>query len=91
MSATTESSQTTTDAISRIPRSDRRARNGRRLNLPGNRVYLSKGNAGVQLVNLLILGIPATCVSWTVTHEEVFRELRERLLDAANIPPTHCR
>lgn len=25
------------------------------------------------------LGIPVACVSWTVTHEEVFRELREWL------------
>jgi hypothetical protein len=32
---------------------------------------------GEQLVALLILGIPVACVSWTVTHEEVFRELRE--------------
>jgi len=30
-----------------------------------------------QLVGLLILGIPVACVSWTVTHEEVFREPRE--------------
>ena|SRR6185369_17010392 len=26
---------------------------------------------------LLILAIPVACVSWTVTHEEVFREVHE--------------
>jgi hypothetical protein len=30
-----------------------------------------------QLVGLLILGIPVACVSWTTTHEEIFREPRE--------------
>ena len=29
------------------------------------------------MLALLTLGIPVACVSWTVTHEEVFRELRE--------------
>ena len=33
----------------------------------------------MQLVRLLILGVPVACVSWTVTHEEVFRELHEGL------------
>jgi hypothetical protein len=32
---------------------------------------------GEQLVELLILGIPVACLTWTVTHEEVFRELRD--------------
>ena len=30
-----------------------------------------------ELVTLFILAIPVACVSWTVTHEEVFREPRE--------------
>src|SRR3954462_12331251 len=30
-----------------------------------------------QLGWLLLLAIPVACVSWTVTHEEVFREPRE--------------
>jgi hypothetical protein len=30
-----------------------------------------------QFVSLLILGIPVACASWTVTHEEIFREPRE--------------
>ena len=31
----------------------------------------------MQIVWLLILAIPIACISWTVTHEEVFREPRE--------------
>lgn len=30
-----------------------------------------------QIVWLFILAIPVACIAWTVTHEEVFRELRE--------------
>lgn len=30
-----------------------------------------------QIVKLIILGIPVATVTWTVTHEEVLRELRE--------------
>ena len=30
-----------------------------------------------QVLVLLILAIPAACIAWTVTHEEVFREPRE--------------
>jgi hypothetical protein len=32
---------------------------------------------------LLILGIPVACVSWTVTHEEVFREMRDYCTDCS--------
>jgi hypothetical protein len=38
---------------------------------------------GEQIVTLLILGIPVACVSWTVTHEEVFRELRDWCTDCS--------
>ncbi len=31
----------------------------------------------VQIVWLLILATPVACISWTVTHEEIFREPRE--------------
>jgi hypothetical protein len=31
----------------------------------------------VQLLWLFLLPIPVACISWTVTHEEVFREVRE--------------
>jgi hypothetical protein len=32
-----------------------------------------------QVLELLILALPVACVSWTVTHEEIFREPREWL------------
>ena len=31
----------------------------------------------MQFAYLFLLGLPIACVSWTVTHEEVFREPRE--------------
>jgi hypothetical protein len=30
-----------------------------------------------QIIWLFVLSVPVACISWTVTHEEVFRELRE--------------
>ncbi len=32
---------------------------------------------GLQIFYLLLLAIPIACISWTVTHEEVFKEPRE--------------
>jgi hypothetical protein len=32
---------------------------------------------GLQLLWLVILALPVAAISWAVTHEEVFRELRE--------------
>ncbi len=32
---------------------------------------------GEQIVWLLVLALPVATVSWTVTHEEIFREVRE--------------
>jgi len=34
---------------------------------------------GHQVLLLFIFAIPVACVSWTVTHEEIFRELNEWL------------
>lgn len=31
---------------------------------------------GVQTAWLLLLAVPVACVTWTVTHEELFRDLR---------------
>ena len=31
----------------------------------------------IQIIWLFILAIPISCIAWTVTHEEVFREPRE--------------
>jgi hypothetical protein len=35
---------------------------------------------GSQLLMLIVLAIPIACISWTVTHEDVFREPREWLI-----------
>jgi hypothetical protein len=35
---------------------------------------------GTQVTYLLLIALPIACVSWTVTHEEVFREAREYCL-----------
>lgn len=32
---------------------------------------------GQSVLMLLLLAIPIACISWTVTHEEVFKEIRE--------------
>ena len=40
--------------------------------VPGVRMPL-----GTQIIWLFILAIPVACVTWTVTHEDVFREPRE--------------
>ena len=31
---------------------------------------------GMQIIWLFVLGVPIACITWTVTHEEVFREPR---------------
>lgn len=40
-----------------------------------------------QLIWLFTLAIPIACIAWTVTHEEVFRELREYCVDRSK----NCR
>ena len=39
----------------------------------------------MQILWLLILAIPIACISWTVTHEEIFREPREYCLRQSQI------
>jgi hypothetical protein len=36
---------------------------------------------GQQVAYLFLLAIPIACISWTITHEEVFREPREYCVD----------
>ena len=36
---------------------------------------------GDELIFLFVLALPVACVSWTVTHEEIFREPRDWLAD----------
>ena len=40
-----------------------------------------------QFSTLLLLGLAIACVSWTITHEEIFREPREFCKDRSQ----HCR
>lgn len=35
----------------------------------------------LQIIYLFLLALPVACISWTVTHEEVFRELRDFCTD----------
>ena len=39
---------------------------------------------GSQVLLLFLFAIPVACVSWTVTHEDIFRELREWLTARSN-------
>ena len=37
-----------------------------------------------QIIWLIILAVPIACISWTVTHEEIFREPREYCVRLSN-------
>lgn len=43
---------------------------------------------GTQVVWLFVLALPIASVSWTITHEEVFREPRERLKQRSEQAPS---
>jgi hypothetical protein len=36
---------------------------------------------GTQIVWLFVLAVPVACIAWTVTHEDVFLELREYFME----------
>lgn len=38
---------------------------------------MTTGQLGAQIIELLLIAIPIASISWTITHEEVFREPRE--------------
>jgi len=38
---------------------------------------MTAGQLGVQIIELLLIALPIASISWTITHEEVFREPRE--------------
>lgn len=38
---------------------------------------VTAGELGIQIIELLLIAIPIASISWTITHEEVFREPRE--------------
>jgi hypothetical protein len=46
----------------------------------------------LQFVWLVVLSIPVACVSWTVTHEEIFREPRDYCQERSRLASnTYCR
>ena len=45
-------------------------------------------NIGTQVLLLFLYAIPIACVSWTVTHEEVFRETREWFTEQSKSRPS---
>ena len=42
---------------------------------------------GLQIIELLLLAIPVACIAWTVTHEEIFREVHHYCVDRSR----NCR
>lgn len=38
---------------------------------------MTAGELGVQTIALLLIALPIASISWTITHEEVFREPRD--------------
>jgi hypothetical protein len=39
--------------------------------------HMTSGELGVQIVELLLIALPIASISWTITHEEIFREPRQ--------------
>lgn len=42
----------------------------------------------LQLIWLFILAVPIACITWTITHEEIFREPREWCIKCSQNKPT---
>lgn len=38
---------------------------------------MTAGQLGVQIIELLLIALPIACISWTITHEDLFHEPRE--------------
>jgi hypothetical protein len=38
---------------------------------------MSAAELGIQIIEMLLIAIPIASISWTITHEEIFREPRE--------------
>jgi hypothetical protein len=38
---------------------------------------------GTQVVWMLLLALPVASIAWTITHEEIFREMRERCVECS--------
>lgn len=41
----------------------------------------------LQLIWLFVLALPVACISWTITHEEIFREPRDWCVKCSKIRP----
>ncbi len=44
-----------------------------------------------QIIWLFLLALPIACIAWTVTHEEVFKELRDHLIERSKNSRTMLR
>ena len=40
-------------------------------------LFLATQPLAGQILSLFVLAIPVACISWTITHEEIFREIHE--------------
>jgi hypothetical protein len=38
---------------------------------------MTAGELGIEIIQMLLIAIPVASISWTITHEEIFREPRE--------------
>ena len=53
---------------------------------------MTAGQLGVQVIEMLLIAIPIASISWTITHEEVFREPREYCIRQSESHPNPvCR
>lgn len=48
-----------------------------RATIPASLLLMTAGQLGIQSIELLLIALPIASISWTITHEEVFREPRE--------------
>jgi len=44
---------------------------------PASLLHMTSGHLTVQIIQLLLIAIPIASISWTITHEEIFREPRQ--------------
>jgi hypothetical protein len=49
--------------------------------MPLMQMEMHVATLGSQVVLLFLIAIPVACISWTMTHEEVFRELHQYCVD----------
>ena len=47
------------------------------MNISASSHDMTAGELGVQIIQLVLIAIPIASISWTITHEEIFREPRD--------------